>query len=113
MPEFCWREGSANKKLTDHTYCPGFCMVLSEKAKNILLPYLEKSGAVVPIKIDDFSLFGYATWITFEGLNDHDGVTEFAYNKNRRTHLFVSEEVKVLIEEAGLTGFQFDLAANN
>lgn len=107
-PELKWAKGDDGKALGDLIVCGPFDMVFSERAKNLLQTYLGQSGVIVPIQIDGITFYAYKTWKVFDSIADYDGLTEFAFNKNQKAYLFVSEKVKQLIEDAGLTGFEFE-----
>ena len=109
VPELKWAKGDDQRILSDLIVCGPFDMVFSEMARNTLLPYLENSGILMQIKVGDITLYAYKTWRNFESISDYDGVSEFSFNKNQKSYLFISEKVKNLIEAAGLTGFEFEL----
>ena len=112
-PIVSWEKSNFDKKTSDCIPCLGFYMVFSEKAKNLLWPYLKENGALVEFSLRDEKFYGYMTWKEFDNLSSHEPGAEFVFNKNKKTHLFVSETVKNIIEEAGLTGFEFELRTDH
>ncbi|WP_292802820.1 hypothetical protein [Methylotenera sp.] len=106
-PEVFWAESDSENELADNIPCTAFNLTLTRKAYLILEPYLNANGVIVEVPFGGDVFYGYKTWKEYPDLISHKQGAEFVFNKNKKTHLFVSEEVKNLIEREGLTGFQF------